>query len=360
MTHSFEVHEAEKYGIPKAILLYNLRFWLTKNQANGKHIYEDFYWTYNSAAAFAKLFPYMNSGSIKNWLLELEFKDMAIKSGNFSSDKMNRTKWYTIPDEFQCVIEPLSAKPFTENPSTENPHCIAPTVQSSALSMPPIAPTVQCLYDTDINADSKPNVNSSSGENFSEMVFAEFRRQKPDLTQTALIDEVNLFAKKYNGRDVANLSSLVKSWVSKVDWSRYAEPPTPQDKPAPKTHMEFGMISEVTREMWPKKTNMECGNLAMMIARRYSGQKFDNPKQVLIDIYKSMQRPDYVDKVKMTYAAILNEVKFNTNAATEPWQRYVADKIHEKWGEHIVESFEELIQSFIYDAKHKKNVFATQ
>jgi hypothetical protein len=200
----------------------------------------------------------------------------------------------------------------------------------------------------------------SSGENFSELVFAEFRRQKTGLPQTALIDEVNLFAKKYNGRDVANLASLVKSWISKVDWSRYAEPPTSQDKPTPKKHMEFDMISEVTRDMWPKKTNMECGNLSMMIARRYSGQKFDNPKQVLIDLYKAMQRPDYVDKVKMTYAAILNEVKFNTNAATEPWQRYVADKIHEKWGEHVVESFEELIQSWIYDAKNKKSVFATQ
>lgn len=195
MTHSFEVHEAEKYGIQKAILLYNLRFWLTKNQANSKHIYEQFYWTYNSAAAFAKLFPYMNPGSIKNWLLELEFKDMAIRSGNFSSDKMNRTKWYTIPDEFQCVTNPLSDKPFTENPSTENPHCIAPTVQSIALPVPTIAPTVQCLYDTDINTDSKQHIKNNGGF---EEIFEQQEEYIPPPTPNTILSEMTSHWLKLN------------------------------------------------------------------------------------------------------------------------------------------------------------------
>ena len=38
MQHSFEVEDAVKYGVEKAIILNNLRFWLEKNRANRKNI----------------------------------------------------------------------------------------------------------------------------------------------------------------------------------------------------------------------------------------------------------------------------------------------------------------------------------
>jgi hypothetical protein len=90
----------------------------------------------------------MNAGSIKNWLLELEHKDGVLMSSVYNSDVRDRTKWYTIPSEFKM-------------------QCIAPTMQSDALIVPPIAPTMQSYIGTDINTDINTDKKQIGGfENF--------------------------------------------------------------------------------------------------------------------------------------------------------------------------------------------------
>lgn len=105
MEHHFEIADAEKYGIAKAVLLYNLRFWLRKNKANRNHIHTkdgvDYYWTYNSARALQDLFPYMSEDSIQRNLRSLE-ADGVVICGNFNATKYDQTKWYTLP-EFRAV-----------------------------------------------------------------------------------------------------------------------------------------------------------------------------------------------------------------------------------------------------------------
>lgn len=124
--HHFIIEEAKKYGIEKAILLYNIRFWLDKNKVNNRHIYEKdgvkYVWTYNSSAGFAELFPYMKPRSIARYLSELEQTDGKVISGNFNKRGYDRTKWYTIPTEFGVSTSqnvsihlPKSEVPITEN-----------------------------------------------------------------------------------------------------------------------------------------------------------------------------------------------------------------------------------------------------
>lgn len=108
-SHSFAIEDAQKYGIEKAILLQNLRFWLDKELANTQRDEEDsgpkirehegtkYVWTYNSAKAFSELFPYMSEKSISRWLRELE-DDGIIISGVFNKLKYDKTKWYTMPE----------------------------------------------------------------------------------------------------------------------------------------------------------------------------------------------------------------------------------------------------------------------
>jgi hypothetical protein len=104
--HFFEVEEAMKYGVESAILLTNIRFWLTKNKANQTHIHDGYYWTYNSAKAFTELFPYMPRRSISMYLKKL--CDLGVlKSGNYNDIKYDRTTWYTIPAEF--AVKPPQA-----------------------------------------------------------------------------------------------------------------------------------------------------------------------------------------------------------------------------------------------------------
>lgn len=123
--HLFSVDDAVKFGVNKAILLHNLKFWILKNKANQKHLYNGYYWTYNSTSAFEEIFPYMSSKSIGRWLRELE-DDGIIKSANLNENPYDRTKWYTVPELFldkmgtciaqneQCTLPKMSNVPITD------------------------------------------------------------------------------------------------------------------------------------------------------------------------------------------------------------------------------------------------------
>lgn len=118
--HHFRTEDAEKYGVEKAILLYNLRFWLDRNRANKSNIHEkggkNYYWTFNSGSAFAELFPYIAQRSIERYLVELENEEIII-SGVFNEVKYDRTKWYTMP-QYEAFEKPPSAK--LANGTTQN------------------------------------------------------------------------------------------------------------------------------------------------------------------------------------------------------------------------------------------------
>ncbi|AUR98121.1 hypothetical protein NVP1247A_47 [Vibrio phage 1.247.A._10N.261.54.E12] len=97
--HTFKVEDAIEHGIEKAVLLYNLRYWISKNIANNKHAHDGFVWTYNSQEAFSRLFPYMSPQKIGRILRSME-EDGLISSANYNRAGYDRTKWYTIPSMF--------------------------------------------------------------------------------------------------------------------------------------------------------------------------------------------------------------------------------------------------------------------
>ena len=98
MEHHFEVEDAQTYGVEKAVILYNLKYWIRHNMANGVHCYENRTWTYNSAEAFTELFPYFNAQKIARLLRQLEEADV-IMSGCYNKKGYDRTKWYAFVDE---------------------------------------------------------------------------------------------------------------------------------------------------------------------------------------------------------------------------------------------------------------------
>jgi hypothetical protein len=79
MEHSFNIELASKYGVEEAVVIQNLFFWINKNVANDKNFYDGRYWTYNSAKAFAKLFPYLNESKLFRILKSLQDDDIIIK-----------------------------------------------------------------------------------------------------------------------------------------------------------------------------------------------------------------------------------------------------------------------------------------
>lgn len=104
MEHRFNVQIAQKYGIEEAIIIGNLYYWIAKNVANEVHNHEGRYWTYNSAQAFAVLFPYMNEPKIYRVMANLEEKGIILK-GNFNSNKYNHTKWYSFSDKGLGILQ---------------------------------------------------------------------------------------------------------------------------------------------------------------------------------------------------------------------------------------------------------------
>ena len=130
--HHFKIEEAVKYGIEKAVILYNLRFWLDKNEANKSNIKEkdgvNYYWTFNSSRAFTELFPYLKESSVRRWLQELE-KDGVIISGSFNKTKYDQTKWYTMKD--YSIDQNEQWNDQNEQPIPDNKHKIINTSTSS-------------------------------------------------------------------------------------------------------------------------------------------------------------------------------------------------------------------------------------
>jgi hypothetical protein len=148
MDHSFNVDVATKYGIEEAIVLQNLAFWVQKNSANKRHWHDGHYWTYNSAAAFADLFPYLNQKKVYRILSNLENHGL-ILTGNYNDSKYNRTKWYTITEDAIGII----GITIYHNSEMEN--------QEAGNQVDDIG---DCITDSkpDINPDSKPYVYQTS------------------------------------------------------------------------------------------------------------------------------------------------------------------------------------------------------
>ena len=95
--HTFDADIAMRVGIPAAVIYKNLCFWIAKNEANGSNFKDGRYWTYNSIAAFAKLFPYLTEKQIRTALDKLLTEGLIVKA-HHSDKKHDRTTWYALGD----------------------------------------------------------------------------------------------------------------------------------------------------------------------------------------------------------------------------------------------------------------------
>lgn len=104
MVHTFDTKIASEYSVNAAIILQNIYYWIKKNEANDKHFYDGYYWTYNSVKAFEEMFPYMSKKQITTALTKLEEAGIII-CGNYNSSAYDRTKWYALTEDGYELIE---------------------------------------------------------------------------------------------------------------------------------------------------------------------------------------------------------------------------------------------------------------
>ena len=141
--HHFDIEDAIKYGVEKATLLANIKFWLNHNKnkdlSTVKH--DGYYWMYNTAKDMSKVLPYFTQSKIQRLLKQLE-DDGALIVGNYNKVKYDRTKWYT-----------LSEFTYDENCSTQTPEL---NIENDSIEQP--------IQDSKTNTKNNNKINILSDD----------------------------------------------------------------------------------------------------------------------------------------------------------------------------------------------------
>lgn len=97
--HYFDVEDAMQYGVEKAIILSNIRFWLNNNKNKDLSVvkHDGYYWMYNTAKDMSNVLPYFTQSKVQRLLKQLE-DDGVLIVGNYNKVKYDRTKWYTLSE----------------------------------------------------------------------------------------------------------------------------------------------------------------------------------------------------------------------------------------------------------------------
>lgn len=111
--HTFSVADAVEFGVNKAILLHNFRFWLGVNQRNQECQRDGATWTFLTADRIASAHGYMSRRSVARWLSELcdQGKIIRHQFGKIG----NQTYWYTMPDYMSKKSKYYPKKPEETN-----------------------------------------------------------------------------------------------------------------------------------------------------------------------------------------------------------------------------------------------------
>lgn len=119
MIHAFDDDVALAVGVKGAILLNHIAWWVRKNRASEINFHDGYYWTYNTAEAYSKMFPFWSSNVIQKELKKLE-NEGYIKSGCYNNTPMDRTKWYTLTEEGEKLVGCTPQKGGNESAKQRN------------------------------------------------------------------------------------------------------------------------------------------------------------------------------------------------------------------------------------------------
>ena len=104
MYHLFNKDIAVAYGLPEAIILNHMQFWIEQNEANKMNYHDGSYWTYNTTKAFAEIFPYLSQRQIQCALKHLRDEGI-LKTGNYNKSAYDRTLWYAFTEKGISIMQ---------------------------------------------------------------------------------------------------------------------------------------------------------------------------------------------------------------------------------------------------------------
>ena len=166
--HHFDVEDAMKYGVEKAVVLSNIRFWLNNNKNKDlsavKH--DGYYWMYNTARDMSNVLPYFTQSKVQRLLKQLE-DDGVLIVGNYNKVKYDRTKWYT-----------LSEFTYDENCSTQTPELTIGNEQNE-----------QPIQDSKTNTKTNNKINIPFSDFWDKYDYCKGKRSDVEAKWISLSDE---------------------------------------------------------------------------------------------------------------------------------------------------------------------------
>lgn len=96
--HMFSSAAAQRVGVNAAVLLHHIATWCEHNAHNKANYRDGRYWTYNSYAAFEKMFPYLSYKQIRTALGTLE-KEGLVVTATYNDRAYDKTKWYSVTSD---------------------------------------------------------------------------------------------------------------------------------------------------------------------------------------------------------------------------------------------------------------------
>lgn len=221
--HVFDVDDAVKYGVEKAVILQNMRFWLDKNKANGTNLHDGYYWTYNSAEAFYKLLPYFKSAKVIQRLLKSMVAEGLLLAGNYNKKGYDRTKWYSMPEYCAESLDTSHCSKMT-NGLDKNDQCNGQECPMDCSEMTN-AMVKNDQPIPDINTDSKPDVNADTNasvdndsSSWIDESFEEFYKSYPNKKGKGQAEKTwnNVFTGKGSHKKPSNPFDLFETIMSAV------------------------------------------------------------------------------------------------------------------------------------------------
>lgn len=116
-THKFDVEDAEKHGVKKAIILEHLKYHQESNTGNSALTFNGKVHAYIKKQTVEKMFPYFSYQSVKRWLNELE-DDGIIESCKPKKSNGDHLKYYHVKGHLLPNSQNESSK--SQNDSSMN------------------------------------------------------------------------------------------------------------------------------------------------------------------------------------------------------------------------------------------------
>lgn len=126
MQYAFDMDLAQRYGVPEAIFVHRLYWWVRDNAANGRNYRDGHYWTYDSLNALTKIFPCWSRRQLQGIIARCKEKGL-ILTAEYNEDRRDRTTWYTITEAVIVAYEPWKiGVPESCNAMHETVQCNVP------------------------------------------------------------------------------------------------------------------------------------------------------------------------------------------------------------------------------------------